>query len=239
MAMNENGEVPFYERVRARRRELGLTQEEFGQRIGISKAAVSAIEKGKNAPGPETYSRMVSEFNLGSIPSVGYIQEDVDVPFSNGLKLPAARGYKVPYLERIRRDEMIKKASQVFTNQIDLYNGLSTYPLGLPKFSKPYDGSFVVEIGSDDAMQPLLGSGSKVLAWPVAKEEWGYQAPGVYVVLTKDRMMVKRLKDNSLNEKKKLTLHPENTNSGSILTLSENELVAIWKVERIVDSPIS
>lgn len=33
------------ERIRSRRKELGLTQEELGQRIGLKKAAISKFEK--------------------------------------------------------------------------------------------------------------------------------------------------------------------------------------------------
>lgn len=52
------------ERVKEIRKALGLSQEAFGERIGISDPAVSKIEKGINIPSEQTIRSICREFNV-------------------------------------------------------------------------------------------------------------------------------------------------------------------------------
>ena len=52
------------ERVKEIRKALGLSQEAFGERIGISDPAVSKIEKGINIPSEQTIKSICREFNV-------------------------------------------------------------------------------------------------------------------------------------------------------------------------------
>lgn len=52
------------ERIYRLRKHLGLSQEAFGQRIGIKKASISMIEKGKNNPSEQTIKSICREFNV-------------------------------------------------------------------------------------------------------------------------------------------------------------------------------
>lgn len=52
------------ERIKQIRREFGLSQAEFGKRLGISDAAVSKIESGKNTPAETTIKLICSEFRI-------------------------------------------------------------------------------------------------------------------------------------------------------------------------------
>ena len=52
------------ERVRILRKMLGLTLQQFGDRIGISNPAVSMIESGKNAVTDRTVKALVHEFGV-------------------------------------------------------------------------------------------------------------------------------------------------------------------------------
>lgn len=52
------------ERVREARKNLGFTLEKFGDRIGIKKAAMSAIETGKNSLTDANIKAICREFNI-------------------------------------------------------------------------------------------------------------------------------------------------------------------------------
>ena len=52
------------ERIKQVRKEFGLSQAEFGKRIGISDAAVSKIESGKNTPAETTIKLICTEFHV-------------------------------------------------------------------------------------------------------------------------------------------------------------------------------
>ena len=49
------------ERIKELRRSLGLTQDEFGGRIGITKSSVSTMESGRSNPSEQTLRSMVRE----------------------------------------------------------------------------------------------------------------------------------------------------------------------------------
>lgn len=56
--------MTLHDRVRFIRKDAGLTQAEFGQRIGITFSSVSLIEKGKNNPSEQTIRAICSEFSI-------------------------------------------------------------------------------------------------------------------------------------------------------------------------------
>lgn len=52
------------DRIHTLRKELNLSMEKFGDRIGISKVSVHSIEKGVNNPSERTLKLICSEFNV-------------------------------------------------------------------------------------------------------------------------------------------------------------------------------
>lgn len=56
--------MSMHDRIKQLRKESGLTQAEFGARIGITFSSVSLIEKGKNNPSEQTIRAICSEFNI-------------------------------------------------------------------------------------------------------------------------------------------------------------------------------
>lgn len=50
------------DRINQLRRSLGLTQDEFGGRLGITKASISKIENGANSASEQTLRSMCREF---------------------------------------------------------------------------------------------------------------------------------------------------------------------------------
>lgn len=56
--------MTMHDRIKNLRKESGLTQAEFGERIGITFSSVSLLEKGKNNPSEQTIRAICSEFNV-------------------------------------------------------------------------------------------------------------------------------------------------------------------------------
>lgn len=52
------------ERIKALRKKLKLSQEEFGKRIGVGKTSISKIETGENNPSDQTVMLICNEFNV-------------------------------------------------------------------------------------------------------------------------------------------------------------------------------
>ena len=69
----------FSERLKALRKELGLTQEEMGKRIGLSKFAVSKIENGENGTPDRTVKLICTEFKVNYL----WLTEGIGPVFSD------------------------------------------------------------------------------------------------------------------------------------------------------------
>lgn len=55
------------ERIKAARKALGLTMEQFGKRVGLSKSAISLIESGKNGTTEQTVASICREFGVNEM----------------------------------------------------------------------------------------------------------------------------------------------------------------------------
>ena len=52
------------ERIKELRKALGLTLDKFGERLGVSKVAISLIENGKNSLTDQMFKSICREFNV-------------------------------------------------------------------------------------------------------------------------------------------------------------------------------
>lgn len=57
----------MHERIKLLRKTLKLTLENFAGTIGVSKSAVSMIEKGTNTPGEQTIMLIADRFNVNEL----------------------------------------------------------------------------------------------------------------------------------------------------------------------------
>ena len=63
-------------RISLIRKELGLSQRAFGDKIGISGASVARLESGENNPSAQTIQLICSVFNVNA----EYLKDGADVP---------------------------------------------------------------------------------------------------------------------------------------------------------------
>lgn len=58
--MRKNAKLPrvLGKKIQKRRKELGLTQEDVGYKVGISRAYMGYIEQGRNAPSLEVLEKI-------------------------------------------------------------------------------------------------------------------------------------------------------------------------------------
>lgn len=52
------------ERIKLLRKTIGLSQRDFGKKIGVGDTAISKIEKGENTPSEQTVKSICREFNV-------------------------------------------------------------------------------------------------------------------------------------------------------------------------------
>lgn len=112
---------------------------------------------------------------------------------------------------------------------------LESYPVSAA-MARKYPQAIVLEI-EGNSMSPQLVSGARVMATPVAEGDWVYQSGGVYAVMYRDYLVVKRIRENNLLTHQQLTLYSDHPNGGSV-TISADDLRGLWKVVRIVEAPV-
>ncbi len=82
--MERESDMLFSEFIRQRRKILGLTQEEFANRLHVSKSAVAKWEAGRGIPG-RTNLRVLSEVTGVSIYMINRICEGCEQDISDAL----------------------------------------------------------------------------------------------------------------------------------------------------------
>ena len=85
-------------RIKQARKALGLTQSEFGTRIGISGASISKLESGDRNPSDQTLMLIASEFQV----SLQWLQTGTGDMFTQGHTLAdeLAKKYSFPDITR-------------------------------------------------------------------------------------------------------------------------------------------
>lgn len=75
------------QRMQRLREEDGMTQEELGEKLGVSQGTVSQWESGKRAPGGEAVKAMAELFDTTADFILGIVDEEIKlVPYFRGLK---------------------------------------------------------------------------------------------------------------------------------------------------------
>src|SRR5215213_7303269 len=64
----------FGQRLRQRRKELDLTQENFAQRVGIATETVSKIERGERRPSKHVAERMAQVLELSAVDRAAFVR---------------------------------------------------------------------------------------------------------------------------------------------------------------------
>ncbi|TAE33914.1 MAG: LexA family transcriptional regulator [Cytophagales bacterium] len=112
---------------------------------------------------------------------------------------------------------------------------LETFGVG-KSLARNHPNAVVIEI-SGNSMSPQLVSGAKVMAVPVDDGNWVYQSGGVFAVMYRDYLVIKRIRENNLLTQQHLTLYSDHPNGGSV-TVHASDLRGLWKVVRIVEAPV-
>jgi len=215
------------------RKKTGLTQAQFGKKIGVSGAAVSEYENGKSRPDTDRLPQIAKALGItvdallaGKSP--GSTETETGF-FADGniasVRPNIAEFYvRVPFMSARAQAGIPLMTYDNFTlNWIE-----ETYPVFLPIIAIS-ERHLIIEIAGD-SMEPEIKGGALVLAEAVQKNDIKYESGGVYAVLyASNRFVVKRIKTNSLNTNGTLRLWSDNDKYGHIDVHGE-DILYMWKV---------
>ncbi len=71
-------------RIKAKREEIGIKQNEFAQRVGVSASAINQFERGEKKPSPDVLTRIAKELGVSTDYLLGASEEE-DLFFSESV----------------------------------------------------------------------------------------------------------------------------------------------------------
>ncbi|WP_310589878.1 LexA family transcriptional regulator [Larkinella soli] len=223
---------PIQERLRQVFDALEISIYQAAKDLGENSSKFYNILNGRAKPSYDTIMRLLEQYPQVRADFLLRGQRPVlDEPEPNG---------KVIELQ-VRYTDLPFVPTRFYASFIETYiEGLSMDQLEIYRVPVDVVGNHknvvVIEVAGN-SMSPQLANGAKVLAVLVDPSNWEYQSGGIYAVIYRDFFVVKRIKDNELLTKQRLTLHSDNPNGGTV-TIPLKDIRGIWKVVRVIDSPV-
>lgn len=220
--------------------QASLTQLQLGGRIGVTKASISAYEKGKAHPSLPILTKLAQEFNqsiddLRGGPSA--LRPAEPSPALLREPLPTLL-HEVPYLGAPGRAAFVAALGPGPGSVAPACALLPTLTVPELPGSPALAGALVAEV-DDGALAPTLHPGARVLAQPVPAAEWPFLPPGLYCLAYRTSFAIRRLKDNTLLQQGLLLLHADQPAGGGAYPVRAEDLRAVWQVRCAVFAPLT
>lgn len=232
------------------REQAGLTQTELGEKVGLTRSAISNIEKGKNGARQSTLSLLAEALGTtvesiltggasyrhvaGSSTGTFHSQSKTHNP--NNVQavgfLADMVGVDLPFVSFRARASFIELGMGI--QHPDNFETLRLYVSSEEEAAR-YTGALVFEV-EGDSMEPLLRSGEKVIAWQVPEGKWEQVYNQVCVVAYDDTVTIKAVRENELFTRNLLTLYAQNPAAG-FLPVQRQQIQSLWRVEEFFDRP--
>lgn len=226
-------------RIKEYRQLAGMNQAQLAEKVGITRAGISAIEKGKSgakattlamiaqALGVKTEDLLSNDSSLtkasnkshnNNVQAVGFLADMVAVD--------------LPFVSFRARASFIELGMGV--QHPDNFETLRLY-VNSEEDAARYTGALVFEV-EGDSMEPLLRTGEKVIAWQVPEGKWEQVYNQVCVVAYDDTVTIKAVRENELFTRNLLTLYAQNPAAG-FLPVQRQQIQSVWRVEEFFDRP--
>ncbi|RYC70098.1 hypothetical protein [Spirosoma sordidisoli] len=99
-----------------------------------------------------------------------------------------------------------------------------------------YTSSMVVRL-TDNSMQPRYPAGMRLLAKPIPVADWDYINSTLVLVLYRNTLVVRRIKENELLSRHYLTLYADSDEAGFVIVKRE-DVKSIWRITKIIGGEI-
>jgi transcriptional regulator with XRE-family HTH domain len=245
-------QMTLAQRIKIIRKELGLNQTEFAQKIGITQTSLSQIEGEKNGISYDVYKAIVNEFNVDPtwlMDGLGEMFSDLDSARSDNNSARSdnnsARDDKnkrsvLPLVVQISNDQeenivMVDKkaAAGYLQNQQD-----PEYIAKLPSFRLPgyYGKTFRAFEIMGDSMLPGIVPGDMIVGSYV-ESLTDIHIGSVYIVVLTDGSIVAKRVTARVNDFFELT--SDNAAVYAPYSVKASDIAQIWKAESRITKDFS
>lgn len=220
----------FKENLKFLRKQSGLSQTEFANKIGVNRPIIGSYEEGRAEPKFETLQNISHFFNI----TLDYLlQKNLSQGSELLINKINGRDLRIlPIIVNSADEELIPlvpiKAVAGYMNSyedIDFVENLPKFSLPVPETSQGTFRAFQIK---GDSMLPIQ-PGSYILSEFI--ENWNWIKDGeTYIVVSKDEGVVYKRVFNKIDDSKSLELHSDNTDYNSF-SIPINNVVEVWKAK--------
>lgn len=213
-------QVPVALRIKEYRQLAGMNQAQLAEKVGITRAGISAIEKGKSGAKATTLALIASALDI----------EVKDLLSKESVLTKSTKTYSV------KGDEQAVDEAPVFIElplithtefssfaQVCQTTSLPTIPL-FPITGQDYQDAAILEIRGN-SMAPRYPERARFIIRPVDKASWAH-AQGVHVVVLNSQLFL--LKRITSNQDGMLELSSDA--AGEKMKVLLDEVSCLWKV---------
>ncbi len=208
----------FSERYRKLLEELGLNANEFANEVGFHNTKSYNFLKGESEPSYKTIQQVLAKFS--QINANYLLKGQLPVLHKSGTEIVGS-GHT--------------KASQVSLPLLEpttnFQSSNSNYNLIVAE-SSDYNDAVVIRI-TDNSMTPRYVPGMRLVARPVPVDDWDYLNSSLVLVLYRNVLVLRRVKENELVTRNYLTLYAD-SNAAGFVHVKREDLRSIWKVFDII-----
>jgi len=226
-------ELDMHDRLRVVRKVKEMTQQEMADLLGVSRPLITQLEGGRHQPSNEALETIVRKLAISRNWlwfGIGPMEQNAE----GDVRALALTGESGDYVDISLvtckvRGSFIDLMDEV--GKVGYYESLDIVRIYDPTPEMLREGTLGFEIDGD-SMEPQLRSGMKVVGVRVPLSDVKYATSGVYVVAFANQLTTKRVRNNEILEKGRLTLHADNPIAGSLPVAGE-DIRAMWRVVRI------
>ncbi|NID09340.1 S24 family peptidase [Fibrivirga algicola] len=229
------------QRLAGYRQKRGMSKRALGILMGLApgsaSVSVSKYEETEQLE-PKTKQALARAFQVDEaemrailggythlVKPVALQEEKIPIPF---IPVRARAGFA--------RSSIVEESHVMYGSELDVvYVSRDVLKAGYETERSRKDKVYVIEVDGD-SMEPLLHPGYEVTAYVVDPGDWPYTT-GVVAVQYRDEFVIKRIRDNRLEEDGRLTLHSDNPLGGSI-TVPRSEIRQIFEIDEIVKGKV-
>lgn len=224
------------QRIKNLRKELGLNQTEFAQKIGITQTSLSQIEGEKNGISYDVYKAIVSEFGVDPI----WLMDGIGTMFRSSASGAARTENVLPLVVQVGSDEeenivMVDKkaAAGYLQHQQD-----TEFIARLPSFRLPgYRGkTFRAFEITGDSMLPGIVPGDMIVGSYVESLK-DIRIGNVYIVVLTDGSIVAKRVTAHVNDFFELT--SDNAAAYAPYSVKSSDIAQVWKAESRITKEFS
>ncbi len=229
--------LTFAMKLESLRKFKKLNQSQLADLVGVSRAAISLYESGKNSPSYKVLKKLSEalDTDIAVLMDDAATAEMPKAPFDAHAIGPLA---DMPHVDLPAPSfKVLASFAEMGGITPEALSHCDTLRVYLRPYELPekYEGAMVIEIWGD-SMEPELHSGERMIAWQVPESKWETLHNAACVVAYDDTVTIKAIIENDLFVHDRLTLRAANKEAGYFV-VSRDTIHSIWEVREYYDRP--